>query len=303
MSSVLTDFSNGLADAARPPARALCASMPASACRPAASPGPQTWSSRPITWSRATRASALACLTAAKPAPCWSAAIPPPTWPCSALGANLAPPTWLEDSDLRVGQLTLALGRPGRTVQATLGVISALGDGWRTGAGGLIDRYVQTDVVMYPGFSGGPLVDVTGRVAGLNSSALAAESASACPPPPCAASSRRCWPTARCGAATWGSAPSAFACPTPWLNRRARKPACWSTRWSRAARPRPAGLFLGDTILAVAGEPVRHHDDLLAKLSGDRVGAAVPFRILRGGQVVEISVVIGEGVGVGRRGK
>jgi S1-C subfamily serine protease len=44
----------------------------------------------------------------------------------------------------------------------------------------------------------------------------------------------------------------------------------------------------------VAGEPVRHHDDLLAKLSGDRVGAAVPFRILRGGQVIEISIVIGE---------
>jgi S1-C subfamily serine protease len=38
---------------------------------------------------------------------------------------------------------------------------------------GLVDRYVQTDVVMYAGFSAGPLVDVAGRVAGLNSSALA----------------------------------------------------------------------------------------------------------------------------------
>ena len=36
------------------------------------------------------------------------------------------------------------------------------------------------------------------------------------------------------------------------------------------------------------------HDDLLSKLGGDRVGQSVPFSILRGGQVVEVSVVIGE---------
>jgi S1-C subfamily serine protease len=54
------------------------------------------------------------------------------------------------------------------------------------------------------------------------------------------------------------------------------------------------GLYLGDTIVAVAGEPVRHHDDLLAKLGEDRVGQSVVFSALRGGQVQEIAVVIGE---------
>src|SRR4029453_420552 len=73
---------------------------------------------------------------------------------------------------LRVGHLVLALGRPGRTVQATLGIVSALGGAWRTPAGGQIDRYLQTDVVMYPGFSGGPLVDAAGQVVGLNTSAM-----------------------------------------------------------------------------------------------------------------------------------
>src|SRR6185369_6379545 len=57
-------------------------------------------------------------------------------------------------------------------LQATLGVVSALDEGFRTHAGGLIDRYMQTDVVMYPGFSGGPLVDANGSVLGLNTSAL-----------------------------------------------------------------------------------------------------------------------------------
>ena len=76
------------------------------------------------------------------------------------------------DGDLAVGHVVLALGRPGRSVQATMGIVSALGEEWQTPAGGRVERYVQTDVVMYPGFSGGPLVDAAGRVCGLNTSAL-----------------------------------------------------------------------------------------------------------------------------------
>ena len=81
-------------------------------------------------------------------------------------------PIWAESEDLRVGHLALALGRRGATPRATMGIISALGKSWRTPAGGQIDRYLQTDIVMYPGFSGGQLVDSQGRFVGLNSSAL-----------------------------------------------------------------------------------------------------------------------------------
>src|SRR5262249_55280356 len=68
-----------------------------------------------------------------------------------AASADLEPPAWAEAEILSVGHLVLALGRPGQRVQATLGIASALGESWRTPAGGLIDRYVQTDIVMYPG--------------------------------------------------------------------------------------------------------------------------------------------------------
>ena len=81
-------------------------------------------------------------------------------------------PTWSEPESLRVAHIVLALGRPGVNVRATLGIVSALGKAWRTPVGGLVDWYLQTDTVMYPGFSGGPLVDAQGRFVGLNSSAL-----------------------------------------------------------------------------------------------------------------------------------
>lgn len=49
--------------------------------------------------------------------------------------------------ELAAGHLVLALGRPGLTVQATLGIVSAVGDKpWQTPAGGQIDRYLQSDV-------------------------------------------------------------------------------------------------------------------------------------------------------------
>jgi len=53
-------------------------------------------------------------------------------------------------------------------------------------------------------------------------------------------------------------------------------------------------LFLGDTIVSIGGQPVRQLDDLFGALSGDRVGTSVPVQLLRGGQLQELSVTIGE---------
>jgi S1-C subfamily serine protease len=54
------------------------------------------------------------------------------------------------------------------------------------------------------------------------------------------------------------------------------------------------GLLLGDTLVGLDGQPVRQHDDLLALMASDRIGATVPVRIIRGGQVQELQVRIGE---------
>jgi S1-C subfamily serine protease len=86
---------------------------------------------------------------------------------------GLPQPVWAEPAALEVGRLVLALGRTGGKVLATLGIIGAVDQGWHTPAGGFVDYYVQSDTVMYPGFSGGPLVEAGERqVLGVNSSAL-----------------------------------------------------------------------------------------------------------------------------------
>jgi len=211
-----------------------------------------------------------------------------------ATGTNLTPPAWVEDADLRVGQLVLALGRPGNTMQATLGIVSALGESWRTGAGGAIDRYVQTDVTMYAGFSGGPLVDVAGRVVGLNSSALLRGVSPAIP----VSTLRRVVDTllahGKVRRGYLGVSTQRIRLPGALAEKAGQETGLMIGQVVEGSPAEHGGLFLGDTIIAVAGEHVEDHDDLLSKLSGDRVGQTVPFSILRGGQVVEVSVVIGE---------
>src|ERR1700730_6040641 len=69
---------------------------------------------------------------------------------------------------LKPGQIVLATGRPG-SLKATFGTISAVSSSWRGWRGSEIEHLIQTNAPLYPGFSGGPLVDVEGRAVGMNS--------------------------------------------------------------------------------------------------------------------------------------
>src|SRR5216683_4111923 len=67
-------------------------------------------------------------------------------------------------SEPRTGSLALVVGRPGAEPNASLGLITGLAGPARTRRGGMLERFIQVDAVMYPGFSGGPLVDASGEI-------------------------------------------------------------------------------------------------------------------------------------------
>ena len=54
-----------------------------------------------------------------------------------------------------------------------------------------------------------------------------------------------------------------------------------------------SGLLLGDTLVALDDEPLRYPDDLIAQLTGDRVGKQMQIRLVRGGQTQMTGVTIG----------
>jgi S1-C subfamily serine protease len=86
-----------------------------------------------------------------------------------------APPAaWSSTSNLRVGELVLALGRTWRgNIAASSGILSGLVPGpWRTWRNGELDQFIRPDVTLYPGFSGGPLISSSGEFLGLNTAGL-----------------------------------------------------------------------------------------------------------------------------------
>lgn len=206
---------------------------------------------------------------------------------------GLQPVVW-EDGQVQVGHLVLALARPGRTVQATLGVVSALGGSWRTGAGGEIDRYLQTDVLMYPGFSGGALVDASGQFIGINSSALRRGASLTIPATTVRRVAEALLAHGRVQRGYLGISTQPVRLPAGLREAIGQETGLLIMAVEGDSPAESGGLLLGDTIVSLDGEAVRHHDDLVGLLNGERVGRKVPVAIVRGGERQTVNVTIGE---------
>ncbi len=204
---------------------------------------------------------------------------------------GLAVPTWTDE--LAVGQMVLALGRPGQTVRAALGIISALGGGWRTPAGGHVERYIQPDVVMYPGFSGGPLIDASGNVLGMNTSALLRRSDITLPSQTLRQAVEALLEHGHIRHGYLGVALQPVRLPADLAEKLGQETGLLVLSVEQGSPAEASGLLLGDSIVAVDGSPVRHIDELHAELTEQRIGNAVRVQIVRGGEVRDVDVIVG----------
>jgi len=207
-------------------------------------------------------------------------------------GLSSSPLEWSDPDNLKVGHLVLALARPGKNVQATMGIIGALGSGWRTPSGGAVDRYLQADLVMPPGFSGGPLVGATGKVLGLTTSALHRGVSLALPFPTVERVVSALLAHGRILRAYIDAGSQPARLPEMLADQLGQPTGLLVVSVELDGPAAKGGLFLRDTLVALDDKPLKHLDDLLASLDGDKIDRPIAVRLVRGGQLHDVTVTL-----------
>jgi S1-C subfamily serine protease len=215
------------------------------------------------------------------------------------IAAGSLPTARLGDpASLRPGHLVLGLARLGEGgPRVSFGAVSAVGGRWRCWKGGELDRLLQSNLALYPGFGGGPLVDATGQIHGINSGGLSRAFATTIP---VETVNRVVGQLLERGYVARG-----------WLGA-----AMQPVRFNPAAQRRlgldtdsglvilsvepdgPAassGLLVGDVIVKLGGRPIENVEDLVDALGAtDVVGRTFNLDLVRGGERIKADVLIGE---------
>jgi len=192
---------------------------------------------------------------------------------------------------LKIGHLVLAIGRP-NGLQATMGMVSSLGS--PRGRGGELERVIQSDTTLYPGFSGGPLVDADGRVVGLNSwhygrgisVSIPIEAATRI------VDSLKTHGRIKRPYLGIGTQPVRLADPVKGKANQEGGLLVLNVEPNSAAAK--GGVLQGDIIVALGGKPTPHLNELFQALRTLEIGSNQTVRIVRAGEVRDISVTVGE---------
>jgi S1-C subfamily serine protease len=199
---------------------------------------------------------------------------------------------------LRVGHMVLAVARPGergRGLSASWGVISALGGPWRTWHGGQIDQFIRLDLTLYPGFSGGPLVDAHGRVVGINTSGPRSMVLTI-PRLTVDRVLEQLLEKGRIVHGYLGLGMQPVRLPES-LKRSLNLPRTGGVIIVAVEPDSPAeraGLLIGDILIALEGVAVSDTADVQALLGPERVGTTVGASIIRAGLLREQAITVGE---------
>ncbi len=200
---------------------------------------------------------------------------------------------WASAGALRVGHLVLSVGRHDRHAQASLGIVSKLDEAWRTSAGGKLDAYIQTDIPVYPGFSGSALVDADGHVVGLNSSWLRRRLPLTAP---LATLERVLGHLSQHGhmrRGYLGVGAYPVRLPADLARELDQRSGLLIISVEEGSPAQSAGVFVGDLFVGLEDEPLRQLDDLLALLSEDRIGTGITIKTIRAGKLTQLDVKVG----------
>jgi len=196
-------------------------------------------------------------------------------------------------ADLKPGQIVLAIGRPGG-LKATFGTISAVSSSWRGWRGSEIEHLIQTNAPLYPGFSGGPLVDVDGRAVGMNSWVFGRGDGRAIAMDVAERVVQSLRTDGRIKRAYLGVGTQQVPLPDAVKAKVKQESGLLVITVDPGSPADRAGIMQGDTLVAIAGASTATLDDLFSKVRALKVGAVEQVKVIRAGEPKELSLTVGE---------
>lgn len=199
------------------------------------------------------------------------------------------------DDTLKLGHIALALGRSRSShLVASAGIIGGLSGEWRPRRGGLVDQHIRLDLDLYPGFSGGPLVDAQGKVVGINTHGLTRGRPVAIPNSTVNRVVSELLEKGHITRPYLGLAMQPVNVPESLRGKVASSvsAALLVVHVESSGPAERAGVLLGDLVTEIDGKPVEDTGDVLELLASLKVGAQVSATILRGGTPVKVTITL-----------
>jgi S1-C subfamily serine protease len=202
-----------------------------------------------------------------------------------------------DSTSLRLGHLVLALGRTRRgDLVASNGIIGGISGEWRSRRGGQLDQHIRLDLALYPGFSGGPLLNARGEVVGVNTRGLGHGRAVTVPVATVNRVVEELLEKGHIARPYLGIAMQPVGVPE---NMRSKLPA--ETRVGllvmhveNGGPAEKAGVLLGDVLFEMGGKTVEHVDVIQDSLATAKIGDVLQLGLIRAGEIKAVSVALGE---------
>lgn len=210
------------------------------------------------------------------------------------IDAALTPATFDDGASVKVGQEVCLLARPGETVRATAGIVSARGNKpWRTPRGGEVDRYLESDAAHQPGYSGGALVSVTGQVLGITTTGLIRHTSLTVPTATVRRVIAQLETHGRVRRSYVGLSLQPVRLPDDVQQQTGEEIGLLVVGVEKGGPGDQAGIAYGDTVLHLGDDTVKSLEDFYAWLRADRVGQTFPAKVFRNGKVDVVQVTLG----------
>jgi serine protease DegQ len=202
-----------------------------------------------------------------------------------------------DSASLKLGHFVLALGRSrSANVVASAGIVGAAGGEWRTWRGGRLDRHIRLDLNLYPGFSGGPLVNPQAKVVGINTRGLGRGRPVVIPVSNVNRVVDELLKHGHIARPYLGLAMQPVAIPESLRGKvaSAATSALLVVHVEPAGPAEKAGALLGDLVTELQGKPVEDTEHIQELLHTAKVGDGVKVTALRGGAPVQLEITLGD---------